>query len=234
MGGDLRIVLADDWRERRVKVRRSLEEAGFLVLAEADTLRECYEHAVISPVDAVLSSPLLTERQEQEFLSLLAPVTPLFRPALVAVRDEYPRIIASFEYWSNTGTVPLPGKAAVVELLGKMAAQRRGTQSWSVTGRDVDCFLRCLGFKRDISGYAAAKYAITSMSDGFMAKELYADMAAHFGTSPVNVERSLRFAITKAVGSAGGRMWELVAPGDKSNLKVLTGMRAVLRRFMER
>lgn len=230
----LRIVVADDWPERRTDTRRTLETAGFLVVADVGSMRGCYEAAMTTPVDAVLSSPLLTSRQGQELLALFAPVTPLFRPALVSLRAEYPELVVSYEYQSAAKTVVVPDRASVAAILREVADLRKSSQKWRVKDRDVDCFLKALGFAREISGYATARYALTSLPDGFMAKELYADMANHFRTSPENVDRTLRFAVKKAVKTAGEGMWTRLAGSERSNLKVLAAMRAALREFEER
>lgn len=228
----LRLVVADDWAERGRESARALEEAGFSVLACAGSLTECYEYAVTFPVDAVVASPLLSQREGQAFLALLAPVTALFRPALVSVQGEYPRLTAAFEYWADTGTQSLPDLDAAAGVIRRVAGERRAKRSLTVTVRDVNCFLKCLGFRRDISGYAAARYALTGLEDGFLAKELYADMAVRLRTSPVNVERTLRFAVSSAVDAVGERMWKLVTgTGDHSNFKAIMGMRAALERF---
>ena len=207
MGERARCVIVDRSEWFRELLRGELEGLGVELVGEAVSLADAREVLVSRKPEVALVTPELDERGEG-VRRLLSGMGPAECPALVLLGQF--RAPTGFKILGGCRRV---GKAdGVRALAGEIvaAAEERRELLRAVSGeygqeRMADALLHALGLDGSQTGCAYLRHALLAAvreGDRVRAKELYTETAESFSTSPSDVERNIRFAVSTSVKRA--------------------------------
>ena len=235
MGERARCVIVDRSEWFRELLRGELEGLGVELVGEAVSLADAREVLVSRKPEVALVTPELDERGEG-VRRLLSGVGPAECPTLVLLGQF--RAPTGFKILGGCRRV---GKADGVRALADeivAAAEERRELLRAVSGeygqeRTADALLHALGLDGSQTGCAYLRHALlTAVREGdrVRAKELYTETAESFSTSPSDVERNIRFAVSTCVKSApiNSRIVILgsggAVPGNMELIRTLAGI----------
>ena len=198
MGERARYVIVDRSEWFRELLRGELEGLGVELVGEAASLADARGVLVSRKPEVALVTPELDERGEG-VRRLLSGVGPAECPALVLLG----------QFRAPTGFKILGG-CRRVGTADVAAAEERRELLRAVSGRygleeTADALLHALGLDGGRAGCAFLRHALlTAVREGehTKAKELYTKTAESFSTSPSDVERDIRFAVSTSLKSA--------------------------------